>query len=62
MLTADEGGLAPPFKHLDHMFEDAEFAIKQAGYRPGTEVAMAVDVASSQFFQNHTYHLEWRGT
>ena len=60
MLTADEGGLAPPFEHLDHMFEVAELAINQAGFQPGTEVAMAVDVASSQFFQDHAYHLYGR--
>ena len=57
MLTADEGGLAPPFKDLHDMFNDAILAIEQAGYQPGQEVALAVDAASSQFYKDGKYLL-----
>ncbi len=57
LLTADEGGLAPPFPSIEAMFEDAIAAIKRAGFQPGREVALAVDVASSQFYRNGRYHL-----
>ncbi len=48
-LTADEGGLAPDFPNAEAMLEDAVAAIEAAGLRPGADVALAVDVASSQF-------------
>ncbi len=58
LLTADEGGLAPPFTAAEAMLSDAVSAIERAGYRPGTDVMLAVDVASSHFFQNGTYALD----
>ena len=57
-LSADEGGLAPPFPTVIAMFEDAAQAILDAGLRPRLDVALAVDVASSQFFRDGVYHLE----
>ncbi|MCC9077759.1 phosphopyruvate hydratase [Litorilinea aerophila] len=56
-LTADEGGLAPPFPHAQAMLEDAVAAIRAAGFVPGQEVALAIDVASTHFFQDGRYHL-----
>ena len=56
-LKADEGGLAPPFKSEEAMIEDAVRAIEDAGLVPGDDVALAVDVASSHFFDNGRYHL-----
>lgn len=50
LLRADEGGLAPPFPKLAAMFEDAIEAIEQAGLRPGRDVNLALDVASSHFY------------
>jgi enolase len=44
-LTADEGGLAPPFKNSSEMLETAAEAIQAAGYELGKEVALAVDAA-----------------
>jgi enolase len=58
VLTADEGGLAPPFAHVDAMLEDAVAAIQAAGYTPGKEVALAIDVASSHFYADGHYHLD----
>lgn len=56
-LTADEGGLAPAFPNPDAMLEDAVESIRAAGFHPGAEVALAVDVASSHFYRNGRYHL-----
>ena len=56
-LTADEGGLAPPFPNAEAMLNDAVEAIETAGLEPGREVALAVDVAASHFYQDGRYHL-----
>ncbi len=57
-LTADEGGLAPPFRHSSEMLERAAEAIEAAGFRIGKEVALAIDVAASHFRQGQNYHLD----
>ncbi|MEZ4670340.1 MAG: phosphopyruvate hydratase [Anaerolineae bacterium] len=49
-LKADEGGLAPNFPSAEAMIEAALTAIERAGLTAGTDVALAVDVASTQFF------------
>lgn len=56
-LTADEGGLAPPFPDAEAMLGDAVEAIKLAGCEPGRDVALALDVASSHFYEEGRYHL-----
>ena len=57
-LTADEGGLAPPFPDAEAMLGDAVEAIELARYEPGRDVALALDVASSHFFyEEGRYHL-----
>ncbi|MCC6456722.1 MAG: phosphopyruvate hydratase [Caldilineaceae bacterium] len=58
MLTADEGGLAPPFANAAAMLDDAVEAIRAAGYTPGQEVALAIDVASTHFYEHGRYHLD----
>lgn len=55
LLRADEGGLAPPFKNAEAMFEDAIAAICAAGLKPGKDAALAVDVAASHFFEQGHY-------
>ena len=60
LLTADEGGLAPPFENLAAMFGLAVDAIARAGLRLQTDIALAVDVAASQFYRDGLYHLEYR--
>lgn len=57
-LTADEGGLAPPFADAAAMLDDAVEAIRAAGFIPGREVALAIDVASSHFYQAGCYLLD----
>lgn len=49
LLRADEGGLAPPFPTIEAMLDDAVTAITAAGLAPGTDVALAIDVAASHF-------------
>jgi enolase len=56
-LVADEGGLAPPFSGIEAMFDDAVAAIEGAGLRPGADVALAIDVAASHFYEGGRYHL-----
>ncbi|HEY8601451.1 MAG TPA: enolase C-terminal domain-like protein [Thermomicrobiales bacterium] len=56
-LTADEGGLAPPFPDAEAMLTDAVAAIEAAGFAPGQDVALAVDVASSHFHTAGRYAL-----
>jgi enolase len=57
LLTADEGGLAPPFVDAESMLSDAVAAIEAAGLVPGRDVVLAVDVASSHFYRDGSYHL-----
>ncbi len=56
-LTADEGGLAPPFADVESMLGDAVESIERAGFTPGKEVSLAIDVASSHFFTDGKYLL-----
>ena len=56
-LTADEGGLAPPFPNAETMLADAVASIENAGFAPGRDVSLAIDVAASHFFEGGTYHL-----
>jgi enolase len=48
-LTADEGGLAPPFPSVEAMFDDAVESISRAGFSRGKDVNIAVDVAATHF-------------
>lgn len=57
-LTADEGGLAPPFADTEAMLTDAVEAISLAGFQPGKDAALAVDVASSHFYRDGLYQLD----
>jgi len=55
LLTADEGGLAPPCRTAEEMLGLAVEAIETAGYRPGKDVSLGVDVAASHFYEDHRY-------
>src|SRR6185437_6557906 len=56
-LVGDEGGLAPPFPDADAMLADAAESIRAAGFEPGRDVALAVDVAATHFFKEGEYYL-----
>lgn len=58
----DEGGFAPNLKSNEEPIEVIMRAIEKAGYRPGEEIALALDVASSEFVNSEgLYHLEGEG-
>ena len=53
--VGDEGGFAPRLKSNAEAIEFLLEAISAAGYKPGTQVALALDVASSEFYEDGTY-------
>lgn len=57
-LTADEGGLAPNFPTIESMLDATVNAIHMAGFTPGREVALAIDVASSHFYTEGFYTVQ----
>jgi len=57
-LTADEGGLAPEFANCEAMLSDAVEAITMSGLEPGRDVALAIDVAASQFAEDGRYTVD----
>jgi enolase len=58
LLTADEGGLAPPFEAVEEMFAIAVESIERAGYVVGRDIFLGVDVAATHFYENHHYHID----
>ncbi len=57
----DEGGFAPGLKSADEALSFIMRAISKAGYRPGDDVVLALDCASTEFFRDGKYHLEGEG-
>jgi len=53
--VGDEGGFAPSVKSNVEAIEVVLEAIQQAGYKPGEEIAVALDPAASEFFQDGKY-------
>src|SRR6202789_797266 len=53
--VGDEGGFAPSVKSNVEAIEVVLEAIQQAGYKPGKEIAIALDPASSEFYQDGKY-------
>jgi enolase len=53
--VGDEGGFAPRVKGNAEAIELLLEASTQAGYKPGTQIALALDVASSEFYENGDY-------
>jgi enolase len=56
--VGDEGGFAPNLKSNEEALEVIVEAIEKAGYRPGTDVLLALDVASSELFKDGKYVLK----
>ncbi|MDR3288123.1 MAG: phosphopyruvate hydratase [Peptococcaceae bacterium] len=63
MATAvgDEGGFAPDLKSNAEALTLIVQAIKNAGYQPGQQVGLALDVAATELYQNGVYRLEGEG-
>ncbi|WP_044892998.1 phosphopyruvate hydratase [Bacillus alveayuensis] len=61
--VGDEGGFAPNLKSNEEALQTIIEAIEKAGYKPGEEVMLAMDVASSELYNKETgkYHLEGEG-
>ncbi|HEY1463638.1 MAG TPA: phosphopyruvate hydratase [Terriglobales bacterium] len=53
--VGDEGGFAPSVKSNVEAIEVVLEAIQQAGYKPGAQIAIALDPAASEFFQDGKY-------
>ena len=53
--VGDEGGFAPSVKSNVEAIEVVLEAIQQAGYKPGKEIAIALDPAASEFYQDGKY-------
>lgn len=60
--VGDEGGFAPKLGSTEAAVEMLYQAIQTAGYQPGSEIAIALDPASSEFYSDETktYHFEGR--
>ena len=54
-LTADEGGLSPDFESAEDMLARTVESIERAGFQAGEQIAIAVDVAASHFFDGGAY-------
>ena len=59
--VGDEGGFAPNLKSNDEACEVIVEAIEAAGYKPGKDVAIALDPAASSFFEDGAYNLSKSG-
>ncbi|MFD2639823.1 phosphopyruvate hydratase [Piscibacillus salipiscarius] len=59
--VGDEGGFAPNLKSNEEALETIVEAIKAAGYKPGEEVKLAMDVAASEIYDNGKYNLKGEG-
>jgi enolase len=59
--VGDEGGFAPALKTNAEAVELILAAIAKAGYRPGDDICLALDPASSGFYEDGLYHLRTEG-
>jgi enolase len=55
-LVGDEGGYAPPLASIDDAMKLLCEAIERAGYKVGDDIAIALDPASSEFYQDGKYY------
>ena len=59
--VGDEGGFSPALKKNSDAMESILKAIEKAGYRPWEHIALALDPASSSFYEDGYYHLRTEG-
>ncbi|MGR5144437.1 phosphopyruvate hydratase [Photobacterium sp. DNB23_23_1] len=59
--AADEGGFWPTFDSHDEIFQFVVEAIEKAGYLPGEEVSISLDIAASDLYSEGKYHLPLDG-
>ena len=56
--VGDEGGFAPDLESNEQALALIVSAIEDAGYRPGRDIALALDSAASEFYDKNRYHLQ----
>jgi len=56
--VGDEGGFAPNLQSNEEGFKVIIEAIERAGYTPGVDVKIAIDVAASEFYEDGKYHVD----
>ncbi len=54
--VGDEGGFAPNLASHEQAFQYITKAIEEAGYQPGSQIALAIDAAASEFYKDGKYH------
>jgi enolase len=59
--VGDEGGFAPDLPSNTAALETIMQAIEQVGFKPGKDIYLGLDVASSEFYKNGVYNLESEG-
>ncbi|MFE1894939.1 phosphopyruvate hydratase [Streptomyces yangpuensis] len=59
--VGDEGGFAPALRTAEEALDFVMAAIERTGYRPGTDIALVMDPASSEFFRDGVYHYAGEG-
>ena len=59
--VGDEGGFAPSVKSHEEAIQLILQAIEKAGYEPGTQIALGLDCAASEFYKDGKYHLDGEG-
>ena len=59
--VGDEGGFAPNVASHEAALQLVVEAIEKAGYKPGEQIAIALDPASSEFYRDGKYHLDGEG-
>ena len=59
--VGDEGGFAPDLQSNSEGFDLIMEAIEKAGYKPGVDVCMGIDVAASEFYKDGKYNLVGEG-
>ncbi|HAI52194.1 MAG TPA: phosphopyruvate hydratase [Firmicutes bacterium] len=59
--VGDEGGFAPNLQSNEEAIQAIMQAIERAGYQPGKDVCIALDVAATELFKDGKYHLEGEG-
>lgn len=59
--VGDEGGFAPNLKSAEEALSFIVKAISDAGFKPGDDVVLAIDAASSEFYENGKYEMKGEG-
>ncbi len=61
-LVGDEGGYAPPLETLDQALDLLVAAISRAGFVAGEDIALALDSAANEFYEDGSYYPNGKGT